>query len=95
MNKRAQKDDHLLPQFMNEDAEREFWTNHDAVDYFRFDHAVTFQNLKPSTTAISLRVPVSMLNALKSLANKQDVPYQSLMKVYLADRIQREHSRNG
>jgi predicted DNA binding CopG/RHH family protein len=55
----------------------------------------TFPNLKPSTTAISLRLPISMLEELKALANKQDVPYQSLMKLYLNERIRRERVRRA
>jgi predicted DNA binding CopG/RHH family protein len=55
----------------------------------------TFPNLKPSTTAISLRLPISMIEELKALANKQDVPYQSLMKVYLNERIRRERVRKA
>ena len=53
----------------------------------------SFSELKPSTTAISIRLPISMLEALKSLANQQDVPYQSLMKLYLAERIKKERLR--
>jgi predicted DNA binding CopG/RHH family protein len=81
-----------IPRFKTEDQEREFWSKHDAVDYFDWSRAVqaAFPNLKPSTTSISLRLPTSMLTELKSLANKRDVPYQSLMKLYLAERIERE-----
>jgi predicted DNA binding CopG/RHH family protein len=81
-----------LPHFANEDEEREFWASHDTVDYFDWSKAVraTFPELKPSTRTISLRVPASMLEELKALANEKDVPYQSLMKVFLAERIAQE-----
>jgi len=85
------------PRFTDEDAERRFWAKHDAADYFDWDHAQqpSFPELKPTTTSISLRLPVSMLEDLKALANKRDVPYQSLMKLYLAERIQRERTRKA
>ena len=86
-----------LPRFTSEDAERRFWATHDSMDYFDWDKAVepVFPNLKPSTTAISIRLPVSMLHELKTLANEQDVPYQSLLKVYLSERLVRERGRKG
>jgi len=92
VNKRPKKSKMATPHFSNEDAERKYWADHDVTDHFDWSKAVqpTFPNLKPSTTAISLRIPVSMLEELKALANKQDVPYQSLMKLYLNDRIKRE-----
>ena len=81
-----------IPHFSTEDQERDFWSSHDTVEYFDYDKAVraTFPELKPSTTTISLRLPASMLEELKSLANERDVPYQSLMKVFLAERIAKE-----
>lgn len=81
-----------LPRFRNEDKEREFWAEHDVVNYFDWDRAVSgsFPALKPSTTTISLRLPEAMLEELKALANERDVPYQSLLKVFLAERIARE-----
>ena len=81
-----------IPRFASEDEEREFWASHDTADYFDWSKAVraTFPELKPSTTTISLRVPASMIEELKTLANEKDVPYQSLMKVFLAERIARE-----
>ena len=80
------------PRFRTEDREREFWAEHDVVDYFDWDKAVrgSFPALKPSTTTISVRLPAGMLEELKALANEQDVPYQSLLKVFLAERIARE-----
>ncbi len=84
-----------IPKFASEDAERRFWARHDTVDYFDWSRSAqpAVPNLRPSTTAISLRLPVSMLEELKTLANRQDVPYQSLLKVYLADRLARERKR--
>jgi predicted DNA binding CopG/RHH family protein len=81
-----------LPRFRSEDQEREFWAEHDVVDYFDWDRAVpgSFPALKPSTTTISIRLPEAMLEELKALANERDVPYQSLLKVFLAERIARE-----
>jgi predicted DNA binding CopG/RHH family protein len=55
----------------------------------------TFPELKPSTTAISIRLPIAMLEELKTLSNQQDVPYQSLMKLYLAERIKKERARKA
>jgi predicted DNA binding CopG/RHH family protein len=81
-----------LPVFKNEDEEREFWATHDSTEYMNWNRAekVTFSNLKPSVKKISLRLPESMLEELKLLANKRDVPYQSLLKIYLAERIEKE-----
>ena len=81
-----------IPTFKSEDAEREFWATHDSTDYIDWGKAdrVTFSNLKPSAKKISLRLPESMLEELKLLANKKDVPYQSLLKIFLAERIEKE-----
>lgn len=81
-----------LPVFKNEDEEREFWATHDSTEYIHWNRAekVTFSNLKPSVEKISLRLPKSMLEELKLLANKRDVPYQSLLKIFLAERIEKE-----
>lgn len=78
-----------VPKFNTEDDERDFWATHDATDYLDFSQAetVVFPNLKPSTRAISLRLPVSLIDRLKMLANKKDVPYQSLLKVLLAEKV--------
>ncbi len=82
-----------IPHFANEDAERKFWDTHDSTEYVDWSRArrVIFPNLKSSTRTISVRLPKSMIVALKSLANRKDVPYQSLLKVYLADRIASEY----
>ena len=81
-----------IPHFKNEDEEREFWATHDSTDYIDWSKAkrVIFPNLKPSVKSISLRLPQSMLEELKVLANKRDVPYQSLMKIFLSERIKKE-----
>ena len=78
-----------VPKFKTEDDERDFWSTHDATDFLDFSQAeeTVFPNLKPSTRAISLRLPVSLIDRLKMLANKQDVPYQSLLKVLLAEKV--------
>jgi len=81
-----------IPKFKNEDEEREFWSRHDSTDYIDWDKAkkVILPNLKPSVKTISLRLPEMMLEELKLLANKRDVPYQSLLKMFLAERIELE-----
>ncbi len=81
-----------IPNFKNEDEERNFWATHSSVDYIDWDKAeeVVFPNLKLSTESISLRLPWSLLTSLKVIANKNDVPYQSLMKIYLAERVEKE-----
>ena len=94
MSKRARRRRKVIPHFANEDEERRFWAKHDVLDYFDWSKAAqpAFPSLKPSTTSISLRLPVSMLEELKALANKRDVPYQSLMKVFLAEKIEQERA---
>ncbi|HUV41797.1 MAG TPA: BrnA antitoxin family protein [Sedimentisphaerales bacterium] len=81
-----------VPEFKNEDQERRFWATHSALDYFDTSSAkrVTLPNLKPSVKTISIRLPEMMLEELKLLANKRDVPYQSLLKMFLAERIKAE-----
>ena len=81
-----------LPTFTSEAEERRFWETHDTTPYVDWSAArpARFPNLKPSTETISLRLPAGLLADLKALANRQDVPYQSLLKVFLADRVARE-----
>jgi len=81
-----------LPEFKNEDAERKFWAAADSTEYVDWQSGKRqkFVNLKPSLRTISLRLPVSMIEDLKVLANRRDVPYQSLLKVFLAERLARE-----
>jgi predicted DNA binding CopG/RHH family protein len=86
-----------IPAFASEDEEREFWSTHDTVDYIDWEKGqwASFPNLKPSTETISLRLPAALLADLKILANRRDVPYQSLLKVFLAERMAQEHTRHG
>lgn len=81
-----------LPDFKNEDEEREFWAKHELSDVFDVTKGVnvTFQNLKPSTKTITIRVSESLLNSLKAIANKKDVPYQSLVKIFLDEKVKEE-----
>jgi predicted DNA binding CopG/RHH family protein len=81
-----------IPEFKNEEEERDFWQGHDSTEYIDWKKAerITLANLKPSVKTISLRLPESMLEELKLLANKRDVPYQSLVKIFLSDRIAQE-----
>lgn len=82
-----------IPRFKNEDEEDEFWSTHDSTEYFDWSKAkrVTFPNLKPSTKTITIRVSESLLNALKAIANKKDVPYQSLVKMFLDEKVKEEY----
>jgi predicted DNA binding CopG/RHH family protein len=84
-----------IPKFRSESEERTFWESHDSVDYVDWAKAkrVVLPNLRPSVKTISLRLPESMLEELKRIANKRDVPYQSLIKVFLAEEIKREGRR--
>jgi predicted DNA binding CopG/RHH family protein len=81
-----------LPEFKNEDDERKFWAAADSTEYVDWQSAKRRKlvQLKPSLKTISLRLPVSMIEDLKVLANRRDVPYQSLLKVFLAERLARE-----
>lgn len=81
-----------IPHFNTEDEERKFWDTHDSTEYVDWSKAqkVVFPNLKPSTESISLRLPQSLLARIKSLANAKDVPYQSLMKTFLAEKVKQE-----
>lgn len=81
-----------IPNFKNAEEEAKFWAEHDSADYIDWSKAskVVFPNLKSSTESISLRLPSSLLARIKELANEKDVPYQSLMKVYLSDQVKRE-----
>ncbi|MGH9469535.1 MAG: BrnA antitoxin family protein [Terriglobia bacterium] len=81
-----------IPSFASEAKEREFWADHDSMDYLDWSKGerILFPHLKPSVRTISLRLPVSMIAGLKALANQRDVPYQSLLKVFLAERLEEE-----
>ena len=84
-----------IPEFDSEQSERDFWAKHDSTEFIDWKNAQyrKFPNLKPPLRTISLRLPVSMIEDLKMLANKRDVPYQSLLKVFLAERLQHERSQ--
>jgi predicted DNA binding CopG/RHH family protein len=83
------------PEFKSEDEEFDFWSNADSTEYVDWSQAkrVKFVNLKPTLRTISVRLPVAMVEDLKVLANQRDVPYQSLLKVFLAERLDRERVR--
>jgi predicted DNA binding CopG/RHH family protein len=78
-----------VPKFSSEAAERRFWETHDTADYFDLKKAqpVRFPNLKLSTKSISIRLPIGLLEDIKIAANKRDVPYQSLIKMWLAEKV--------
>jgi predicted DNA binding CopG/RHH family protein len=81
-----------IPKFENEAEERRFWQEHDSSDFLDWSdaHDAALPNLKPSTRSISIRLPETMIEELKVLANKRDVPYQSLLKVFLSEKIDAE-----
>jgi len=81
-----------IPSFSSEDKEREFWAAKDSSKYIDWSGAenVSLPNLRPSTRTISIRLPEPMIDRLKVLANKRDVPYQSLLKLFVAERIEEE-----
>ena len=78
-----------IPKFRDEAEERRFWETHDSTDYVDWTRAepVRLPKLKPSTTSISLRLPVSLLEQIKIAANKRDMPYQSLIKAWLSEKV--------
>ena len=88
------KKEKIIPTFKNEDGEREFWATHSPLGYFdtREFKRASFPKLKPSVKSISIRLPEDMIAELKTLANKKDVPYQSLAKIYLARQISLERA---
>lgn len=86
-----------LPTFTSEAQERSFWARHDSTEYVQWSKAQrrSFPKLRPTLRTISLRLPESMLGQLKILANKRDVPYQLLLKQFLAERLRRELSKGA
>jgi len=86
-----------IPNFKSEEEERAFWATHDSTEYINWDSAEiqTIPKLKPSTKTISLRLPEYILDQLRSIANKRDVPYQSLIKIFLKERIDQEIKQYG
>lgn len=96
-NTKTEKNFKRMPHFKGEEQEGAFWADNDTADYLDWSKAekVKFPNLKPTTKSISIRLPVSLLDNLKTIANKMDVPYQSLIKMFLdksvKERIDTEH----
>jgi predicted DNA binding CopG/RHH family protein len=86
----AKKKNQSIPKFKTEDQEARFWATHDLTDYFDAEQRANpnFIKLKPSTQSVTIRLPQTMVYALKTIANEQDVPYQSLMKTFLHQKIQ-------
>ena len=81
-----------IPKFKSEEEEQKFWSSADSTEYINWKEAkkIVLSKLRPSVKTISLRLPELMLEELKLLANKRDVPYQSLLKIFLAERIEQE-----
>ena len=81
-----------IPKFKSEEEERDFWSSHDATDFIDFSETkqALMPNLRPTLKKVSIRLPESLLESIKVLAHKRDVPYQSLMKILLAEGIERE-----
>ncbi len=81
-----------IPEFKTEEEEREFWATHDSSEYIDWSQSktITLPKLKPTLKTISIRLPETIIEELKFLANKNDVPYQSLMKIFLAEKIEEE-----
>lgn len=82
-----------IPEFASEQDERKFWETHDSSEYVDWSRArrAAFPNLKPTTQSISLRLPLSLLEAIKTAANSKDVPYQSLIKIWLHEKLHEGH----
>ncbi|MBI5075168.1 MAG: BrnA antitoxin family protein [Nitrospirae bacterium] len=81
-----------IPKFKSEAEESAFWAMHDSTEYVDYSTAkrVVFPNLRPTTRTISIRLPESLIEHLKLLANKRDVPYQSLLKIFLSEKVEEE-----
>lgn len=81
-----------IPRFKNEDEERKFWASHDTTDYFDTSHPIelNLSKLKRATRPVTVRLPDWLINRLKMIANKKDVPYQSLLKMFLAEKVKEE-----
>lgn len=84
-----------IPKFRTEEEERNFWSSHDSTEYIDWSQAkdIRLSNLKPSVKSISIRLPEIMIEELKLLANKRDIPYQSLMKIYISEKVKDELQR--
>ncbi|MCF7873042.1 MAG: BrnA antitoxin family protein [Candidatus Omnitrophica bacterium] len=81
-----------IPKFRTEEEERKFWDSHDSTKYIDWEKAkkVTLPNLKPSMKSISIRFPEIMIEELKLLAHKRDIPYQSLIKIYISEKVKED-----
>src|SRR3972149_8531026 len=86
-----------IPKFSDEDREHGFWSRTDSTDYLDYSKArkALFPNLKPSTKTISIRLPEGLLVRLKLAANKRDIPYQSLLKIFLSEMLERESANTN
>ena len=84
-----------IPRFKNEDEERAFWAARDSSEYIDWSQSktITLPKLKPTLKTISIRLPETMIEELKIFGNKRDVPYQSLMKIFLAERVEQEFNK--
>ena len=89
---KLKKQMHKIPTFEHEDQEQKFWATHDSTEFINWRQAsrVKLPHLRPTTRTISIRLPESMIERLKVLANKRDVPYQSLLKMFVADKVEEE-----
>lgn len=89
MSKASRNKPKPIPAFRSEAEERRFWETHDSADYVDWSKAerILLPSLKPTTTSISLRLPVGLLERIKVAANKRDMPYQSLIKSWLAEKV--------
>lgn len=87
------KNKKTLSEFRTEEEERKFWETHDFTDYLESFQPVNLDlsELRPSTKSVTIRLPESLLSALKKLAHEKDIPYQSLMKIFLAERVKKEY----
>ena len=87
------KNKKTLPEFRTEEEERKFWETHDFTDYLESFQPVNLDlsELRPSTKSVTIRLPESLFSALKKLAHEKDIPYQSLMKIFLAERVKKEY----
>lgn len=86
----------MIPNFKTDEEEANFWDTHDTTEYIDWSKALvnpSFPNLKLATKTITFRVTETLLDSLKMVANKKDVPYQSLMKIYLDEKVREEYSK--
>jgi len=86
-----------IPRFASEDEERKFWAKRDSSNYIAYAESVraSFPNLKPTSRTISIRLPETLINSIKTIANRADVPYQSMMKILLDERVAEIQRKGG